>query len=290
MNEAYRQYLIEGEKAGIRYCIGVPRNIQRGLVGSHLGSRSGSSLEFMDHREYAPGDDLRRIDWNAFARSDRLSIKLYRDEVNPHVDIIIDCSRSMALPDSEKARATLGLAAVLAQAACSSEYTFAAWQVRRVCERVARGTERPMLWDGIEFDSDLSCSESFKLQMPAWQSQGVRILLSDLLWLSDPLETLAILAERACAVFIIQTLAESDVNPAQRGNVRLRDCENNEVRDIFVDAVAERKYKENLAHHQHNWNRACRQTGAVMTTVIAERIVDQWDIEELVFTEILRVL
>ena len=107
MDKELRQYLFQGQNAGIRYGICVPRNVQRGLVGGHLGNRSGSSLEFMDHRQYIPGDDLRRIDWSAYARSDKLSIKLFRDEVSPHVDIIIDCSRSMALPDSEKKRATV---------------------------------------------------------------------------------------------------------------------------------------------------------------------------------------
>jgi uncharacterized protein (DUF58 family) len=290
MNETYRQFLIEGETAGARYCIGAPRNIQRGLVGSQLGSRSGSSLEFMDHREYIPGDDLRSIDWNAFARSDKLSIKLYRDEVSPHVDVIVDCSRSMSLADSEKARATLGLAAIFAQAACNSDYTFAAWQVRRTCEKIGNGTDRPTLWDDIDFDSELSCSESFKLQMPAWKPKGIRILLSDLFWLGDPYETLSILAERASTVVVIQVLAESDANPAQRGNVRLRDCETNHLKDIFIDAVAENKYKQNLARHQYNWNRGCRQVGAVMATVIAEQIVDQWKLDELVMAEILKVL
>jgi len=290
MNETYRQYLIEGENAGKRYCIGTPRNIQRGLVGSQLGNRSGSSLEFMDHREYMPGDDLRRINWNAFARSNKLSIKLYRDEVNPHVDIIIDCSRSMALADSDKSRATLGLAAIFAQAASNSDYTFSSWQVRRTCEKVTGGTDRPVLWEGIDFDSEISCAESFKLQLPAWQPKGIRVLLSDLFWLGDPYETLSILAERASAVFIIQLLAESDANPVQRGHVRLRDSETDRLQDLFVDAVAEKRYRQNLARHQDNWNRGCRQVGAVLTTVIAERIVDRWELDELVLAEILQVL
>ena len=290
MNEAYRQYLIDGENAGLRYRIGAPLKIQRGLVGCQLGNRSGSSLEFMYHREYIPGDDLRRIDWNAFARSDKLSIKLYRDEVNPHVDIIIDCSRSMALPNSKKSCATLGLAALFAQAACNSDYTFAAWQVRSTCEKVFNGSERPMLWDGIVFDSDSNCPESFRRQMPSWRAKGIRVLLSDLFWLGNPHETLSMLAERASAVFIVQLLADSDVNPPQRGNVRLHDCETDDLKDIFVDAVAEKRYKRNLARHQYNWSRGCRQIGAVMTTVIAEKMVDQWELDELVLAEILKIL
>ncbi len=290
MDETFRQYLIEGENAGMRYGIGTLRNVQRVLIGSQLGNRSGSSLEFMDHREYIPGDDLRRIDWNAFARSDKLSIKLYRDEVNPHLDIIIDCSGSMALTDSKKAQATLSLAAIFAQAACNSDYTFTAWQVRDVCEKVLNGSDRPQTWDGIAFDSDVICPESLRRQIPAWRPRGMRVLLSDLFWLGNPHETLSMLTDRASVVFVVQVLAQADINPPQRGNVRLRDCETGGIKEIFIDATAEKRYKQNLAQHQYNWNRGCKQTGAVMTTVVAEQIVQHWKLDELIMAEILKVL
>jgi hypothetical protein len=310
MNETYRRYLLEGQRAGIRYGIGMPHNIQRGLVGSRVGNRSGSSLEFMDHREYMPGDDIRRIDWNAFARSDRLSIKLFRDEVNPYVDIIIDCSRSMALPGSEKARATLGLAGLFAQAAQNSDYTFAAWRVGFTCEKVTNGTDQPILWEDIDFDCDISGEESFRRQLSPWRPRGIRVFLSDLFWQGVPAATLSILAEKASAVFVIQVLAESDVNPAGlrrarlgsakprqapprragRGNVRLYDWETAQTKDIFIDAVAEERYRQNLAHHQYNWSRGCRQLGVAMTTVVAEKIVQKWDLGELVIAEMLKVL
>ena len=73
MNESYRQYLIDGERAGAQYALTVPRNVPFGIAGSQMGKRPGSSLEFIDHREYQPGDDLRRIDWSGFARSDKFN-------------------------------------------------------------------------------------------------------------------------------------------------------------------------------------------------------------------------
>jgi len=290
MDEIFRQYLLDGQNAGIRYAIGCPRTIQRGLVGSHLGNRSGSSLEFMDHREYIAGDDLRRIDWNAFARSDKLSIKLYRDEVNPHLDIIIDCSRSMELPESKKAAATLGLAAVFAQAACNSDYSFAAWKVSDVCSKVLNGTEMPGLWQGIDFDAVCSCDDAFKRLAPPFRPRGMRVLISDLFWLGQPHSTLSFLSDRASAVFIVQLLAACDVEPPERGNIRLQDYESGNIKDIFIDAVAQQKYRRNLQAHQYNWNRACRQLGAVMTTVVAEKIVENWKLDELVIEEILKIL
>jgi len=290
MDETWRTYLMEGERAGLRYGLGTPRAVLRGLVGARLGSRFGSSLEFMDYRDYAPGDDLRRIDWSAFARSDKLSIKLYRDEVSPHVDIIIDCSRSMALPDTAKARAALGLAALFARAAANDGHTFAAWQVRDICRRIANGTERPILWDDIDFDSQEPCPAALRGQPPAVRSKSLRILISDLFWLGDPHDTLAVLAERASAVYVIQVLARADVNCPAPGNIRLRDCETGRTKDIFIDAVAAKRYRDNLARHQENWDRGCRRTGAALAAVIAEDVVEQWTLDNLVRAEILQVI
>jgi hypothetical protein len=290
MDEALRKYLIEGEQAGLRYGLGTPRTVLRGLIGSRVGNRFGSSLEFMDYRDYVMGDDLRRIDWSAFARSDKLSIKLYRDEVSPHVDIVIDCSRSMALADSAKARVTLGLAAVFAQAAANDGHTFAAWQIRDACRRVGNGAERPMVWDDIEFDADVICPEALRRQPPGWRPRGIRVFLSDLFWLGDPQDTLSFLAEQASAVFVVQILAESDATCPAPGNIRLRDCETGRTKDVFVDAVAGKRYLQNLARHQDNWNRGCRRQGATMTTVIAEDVIKRWCLDELVLAEILQVI
>ena len=97
MSDDLRQALLEGERAGGRYALRLPRRLPVGVAGGHQGARAGSSLEFREHREYEPGDDLRHIDWNAYARSDQLVVKLYHEEVTPHLDIVLDGSRSMAL-------------------------------------------------------------------------------------------------------------------------------------------------------------------------------------------------
>ncbi len=79
------------------------------------------------------------------------------------------------------------------------------------------------------------------------------MLLSDLIWPGDALATLSHFAERATAVIVVQVLAEVDVNPMERGNIRLVNSETDEVQEIFVDAVAEKRYCSALARHQENW-------------------------------------
>src|SRR6516225_4349935 len=95
-------FLQEGAAAARRFALAAPRHGPANRAGSVLGARAGSSLEFRDHRAYEPGDDLRHVDWNAYARSDQLSVKLYREEVSPHLDVLIDGSASMTLTGSEK--------------------------------------------------------------------------------------------------------------------------------------------------------------------------------------------
>jgi len=290
MNEIYKQYLMDGQQAGLRYGLAIPRKVQLGLVGSQLGNRSGSSLEFMDHRQYIAGDDLRRIDWGVYARSNKLSVKLYRDEVLPHLDLIIDGSRSMALPRTAKAQAVLGLAALLAQAAHNSNYTCQAWKVGHVCDKIENGHLAPVLWEGFDFDFSGSCATSFQKIMPTWKPRSLRIFISDLLWMGDPLTVLSMLANQSSATFLLQLLAEEEVQPPQSGNIRLLDYENNEFLDVHVDAIALKRYQENLAHHQSNWNRSCTQTGALMQTLVAEAMPPQWKLDELVLSEILTIL
>ena len=289
MNETYRQYLIDGERAGAQYALTAPRNVPFGIAGSHMGKRPGSSLEFIDHREYQPGDDLRRIDWSGFARSDKLTVKLYRDEVNPHLDVVLDGSCSMALEDSPKAQATLGLAAVFATAASNVGYSHTAWVAGDGCRQVDNGTDRPSIWDDINFEYRGDLAASFAKLPPSWRPFGVRVLLSDLLWSGDPLTVLVQFVEQATAVVVVQVLAEADVNPTARGNIRLIDSETEAVREIFLDPMAEKRYHDAFARHQESWHLAAKQTGTIMTTVVAEEILRDWRLESLVAAEVLSI-
>ena len=117
MDPILQQALRDGEKLGLRYALQIPQVAASGLIGSRLGRRVGTSIDFQDYREYQPGDDLRFIDWGIYARSDRLSVKLFREEVTPHLDVVMDGSRSMNLEHTAKAPAAAKLTALLASAA-----------------------------------------------------------------------------------------------------------------------------------------------------------------------------
>lgn len=289
MNEAYQQYLRAGERAGMRYVLAPPHQSALGSAGLQLGARAGSSLEFKDHRDYQPGDDLRRIDWNAFARTDRLTLKLYREEINPHCDLVLDGSRSMNLADSAKAAAALGVAALLAVAATNAGFTQQVWLAGERCQPLPNGSARPSAWQPPEFSFAGNPAESLSRTPPRFRRQGLRVLLSDLLWSGEPAQLLQPLAREAAHVVVIQLLAAHDAAPTVRGRLRLIDAESGEPREIYVDDAALARYRTALARHQRHWRTACRQSGATLVELIAEQVVADWKLSPLVAAGVLTV-
>lgn len=285
MSDALRAYLAEGERAAGRYTLGLPRVAPVGQAGTTLAQRAGSSLEFKDHRGYEPGDDLRHIDWSAYARSDQLTVKLFREEVTPHLDCVLDTSRSMNLEGTAKGGAAVALASFFASAAIRGGYSQTPWLLGGRCVPLPGGTRPPSQWDDIAFDH---VGEAGSV-LPLWKARGTRVLISDLFWLGEPLKFLRPFAERSATAVVVQLLARSDAEPPEGRSVRLVDSETDEVKEIHVDAAAARRYRDALARHQQAWHDGCRQVGAVFVTLIAERLLERWDLDALVAAEVLRV-
>jgi uncharacterized protein (DUF58 family) len=295
--EHLREYLSEGEQVGQRYALCLPRQTPRGTTGLALGQRAGSSLEFRDYRDYQIGDDLRHIDWNAFARSDQLSVKLYREEITPHLDLVLDVSRSMALEGTAKGRATLALAACLATAAANAGFGHTVWLMGDDFRLLPNGNASALLWGDFElnhrgtppFVPPISGgTKGGAAGAPAWRPRGVRILVSDLLWVGAPSLALRSFTEGAAAAAVIQLLADADAHPPEDGALRLIDAETEQIREIHIDAALARRYRERLTRHQQNWHHECRASGAVFTTLIAETLLREWRLDELVAAGFLR--
>jgi uncharacterized protein (DUF58 family) len=270
MDAHLRQALRDGEQLGMRYALQVPQVAASGWTGTRSGRRAGSSIDFQDYREYQPGDDLRFIDWGIYARTDRLTVKLFREEVTPHLDLILDGSRSMNLEETAKATAVAKLAALLATAASNAQCTQAAWLSGEGFQRLPNDTLPPSAWDTLELTSQRTPEESFEILPPKFRRLGVRVLISDLLWPGDPLQLLRRLRYGAASLYVIQLLARDDATPPEHGNLRVVDSETGAESEVYIDSSLARQYAENLAQLQQSWSDACRRCGAQMTTVIAE--------------------
>ncbi len=267
MNAEAREALRRGERAGARYRLAMPRDPATGRDGFRVGRLAGASLDFKDYRDYRPGDDLRHIDWHAYARSDRLVVKLFRQEVAPHADLVLDGSASMAL-DPVKAAAALEIAAALAAAAGNAHCTHRAWVADRALRPVGNGGEAPSRWQGIAFD--FAGAPDAALRAGAgWRRGGLRVLVGDLLWPGDPLSILRRLSDGAAAVSVVQVLGAGDAEPPEPGHARLDDVETGESLELYLDAAVRARYADALAAHRRAWETACRQAQAAFAVIVA---------------------
>jgi len=290
MDDRYRSFLLEGEAVGSGYALSMPRRLPSGVSGNLFGKGIGSSLEFLDHREYQPGDDIRHINWNALARTEKLIVKLFREEITPHLDLLIDDSASMGLPETQKARSLLGMAALLAKAADNAGFSRRVWLLKKGWELIPNGHLPPKLWEGISLESACEASDSFVMPPPSLKPLGIRIILSDLFWRIDPDLMLRPLVRQASAVLVVQMLSQIDVNPGFSGNIRLHDIESSDNLELVMDEAALRNYEIALARHRQSWKTACDRAGARFCWLIAEKFVETWMPSELVAGQFLSVI
>lgn len=267
--DRFKGYLEEGERIGAAYELATPGRAPRASAAIHLGRRPGASIELLEHREYQPGDDLRAINWGAFARTDRLMVKTYTEEVQPHLDIIIDGSRSMDIENSAKCRAALALAAALAEAARNAGHTHRAWLAGELCLPLGNAHLPASAWDRIDMTGRTSL-EAIVTQSPTWRHNGIRILISDLMSPTHPDAIVQQLARGAAGLSILQVVARSDVDPGPAGDIRLFDIETEQEIDLCLDATAIDRYKEALGRHQQSWQEACARTSSTMITLVAD--------------------
>jgi uncharacterized protein DUF58 len=284
--ESRRQALVHGERTGQAWAIVQPRRMQSMVGGIRHGRRAGGSLEFRDHRDYQPGDDLRHLDWSVFARSDKLTVKQFHEEVSPFVELILDGSRSMALEDSPKAEVALSLTAMLAAAASNSGFPFALWVA---AGDVRRWPDAPVPSEWLDIPFDWAGNPDALLQaMPLLRPLSLRFLISDLLWAADPLPLLEALSHGAAAVAIVEVLAAADARPEGAGDLRLIDVESGDAQDILFDERQARSYRSALLRHRELWDHAARESGATILRCVAEDVGGTLMFDDLAAAEILR--
>jgi uncharacterized protein (DUF58 family) len=271
MSEAFRRNLEQGEAQGQGMRLALPRAALRGLSGARLGQDTGHSVDFQDYRAYQPGDDLRHVDWGVMARSDQMVIKLFRNEVSPHLDLILDTSASMSVAPGDKSDAGLRLAAGVSVAARNARCSTALWITGNGWHRVDPPQARPALWEPFAFDARLAPPAALDLRNPALRRNGLRVLVSDLLWPGDPLAFLRRVGDGASAVAVVQLLGARDRLAPEPGFVRLVDAETGEEVDCFLNEGMRAQYQQALVEHVSNWQRACRQTGARFVSVPARQ-------------------
>lgn len=250
-----------------------------GMFGGNRQSKTfGSSCEFADYRDYMPGDDTTKIDWNAYARFDKLYQKLYWDERQMHTRIYIDVSRSMIHGKGVKAVQALKIAATFAYLSVCEMDKVSIYLIRnREVVELVRGMvgKESYLYaigrlNEVEFDGDSYISEAI-LPTSVGRGDGMSIIISDFLTDNNYEDAIDYLADKKRDIFCVQVLGKEELNPQIRGKMHLFDSESAQRtyrKNIDRDIV--RAYKEALAYATGRIRDYCRARGADYLLASAE--------------------
>jgi uncharacterized protein (DUF58 family) len=237
----------------------------RGQAGNWLGVGVGSSIDFQDHRPYLPGDDPRYIDWRAYARTGHYTMKLYREEVSPAVDLALDASQSMFFDEAKAERVIelLFFAIESARRAGSSVHCFVvdADQVRQLeIEQALAG----------DFGVEERPPGPPRLGRVLWRPGSMRVFISDLLYAGAPEAILTSLSAGRARGVIFAPHAVAESSPAWTGNIEFTDCETRRRRVQLVTGVLLERYARSYLRHFSLWREAALKHAVVLAGVPAE--------------------
>ena len=253
-------------RAAAAFRLALPRMPIGGRVGQRIGSGTGSSLEFQDYRPYAPGDDLRHVDWAAYARSELLAVRLYREEVAPRIDLVLDVSRSMIVTE-RKHRAYGELAGIVA-CACAATAADSRIITAPAAEpqplQAPEDIERFIAWRAC--DANHSALEEAHLPL---RRRSLRVVVSDFLFPHDAEVLVSRLARDSAWLAIVQLTLAEEAEPAAEGGRRLVDVEGRGELDLLIDDAAVREYRARFTRLRLALSAAARRAGARFAHVVA---------------------
>ena len=260
----------------------VSRKIFRGrMKGERRSKRKGQSVEFADFRQYVPGDDLRFIDWNVFARLDRLYLKLFLEEEDLHFYALVDTSLSMDFGEPTKLEYAKQLAAALGFIGlCRAD--------RVKIETLGTTSKNPgpslrgraSLWrmqdylGSIQPGANISLAEGVKNFCLRNPGKGILVLITDLLDKQGYDQALRFLVTQQMDVYVLHVLSPEELTPDVKGDLRLIDCEDSDVAEITVSRPLLDKYKRTLAAFVEGAREFCTRRGMNYLMVSSQTPID----------------
>jgi len=263
----------------------ISRKIVRGkLRGEKRSRRRGMSTEFADHRNYVAGDDLRHLDWNIYGRLEKLFIKLFEEEEERSVVLLLDASGSMACGEPDKWRHARQVTAALGAIALASGdrvHLRIFDQELRPGIGSLRGTRSILRLVGVLEDLKVgqgtALLASLKAHAATAPPRAIQILISDLM---DPAGIEAALRQISGTrgeSWLIHLLSRSEQNPEELGDLRLRDVEDGSFVDVSFNSSVHEAYRSILAKYRSEVRQLCAryqiQPVEVCTDVPFDRVV-----------------
>jgi len=232
----------------------VSRKVFRGrMKGERRSRRKGQSVEFADFRNYVPGDDVRFIDWNTYARLDRLFLKMFLEEEDLHFYALIDASRSMDFGQPTKFYFAKQLAAALGFVGLVRGDRVKILTLDKASQAgapVLRG--RRSLWLMLDYLARLEVGRKTDLAEGVRSfclrnsGKGIVVLISDLLDKGGYEKALRYLLAQQFDLYVVHVLSPEEMQPDLRGDLRLIDSEDQDVAEITVTGPLLKRYQRTL--------------------------------------------
>lgn len=269
--------------------------------GGNKAKGYGNTVEFADFREYVPGDDLRRIDWNVYARFEKYFIKLFTDERQLHNRIYIDCSSSMATGKPEKAELALKVAAAFGYlTVCNMDrvsfHLLRGDKTEDVCGTILGKTafyQQAKLLEDVDFEGDTLLDRAmFNCPNPGYDD-GISVVISDFLTESDWKAMEDFLVYRHRNVILVQILSPEEIDPALYGDLNLVDMESREVDDprnlrIKMSKKFYKTYARALADYRKELSDFCTSRGGAFISATSDTSIEEIIFERGYETEIIQ--
>jgi uncharacterized protein (DUF58 family) len=252
------------------------RRVPSGRTAGQWRSRaSGSSVEFSDYRTYTPGDEYRRIDWNAFARLERLFVRLYRAEEDLSLTILLDTSTSMAWGNPKKSRLAAQLAGALAFIALQSgdRVELATCQDAGVVERLPNLRGEAATWPAWRMLERLDSQQNGTTDLNAalaaaaryLRGAGLAVVISDLFSPSGYQQGIDALLSRRQDVLLVHLLSPDEMEPPADliGEWRLQDSESFAPVEATITPAVVKAYRRLLHVFSSEASDFCRRRGMI---------------------------
>lgn len=249
----------------LEYLAMVSKRVFSGAMRAERRTKkTGSGIEFADHRDYAPGDDIRYLDWHAFQRFDRLLIRLYEEEEDLSIYFILDTSSSMGFGDGQKLRQAKRLAAALAYVGLANLDRIAiVTATDEISGRMptTRGKARIFrifrFLSGVKAEGETDLGEAMKTFVAQHKRKGLAVLLSDLYDPEGFERGINVLRFNRFEPYVIHIVDPVDGKPDIRGDVRVYDCETGAEREVTVTAKILEKYQQAYGQYLEEVQRFC---------------------------------
>jgi uncharacterized protein (DUF58 family) len=265
------------------------------LKGEKRSPRHGSSVEFADFRTYAPGDDFRRVDWNAYARLERLFLKMFHEEEDLHLYLLLDVSESMRFGEpSTKLEVGRRLAAALGYIGLASLDRVAAATFtdrllgrfrlvrgRRHAHRLFGFLDRAGEPPGEEGVGDTNLAEALREFAVRTRQRGVVVLISDCLDPNGYEAAIQTLVSCQFDVNVVQVLTPEEVAPDLAGDLRLVDAETGETREITVTGALLSAYRGRVEAYCRELRQFCVRRGAGYARLLTSDSLEEFVLQQL---------